>query len=166
MELSNRAFAGLVLIASAAVLGTALGSQYWGGLAPCELCILQRWPWSVAITICIVALFAGGRSGLSWLALVLAVVFLVGVGFGLYHVAVEQHWIAGPAACTSPSGNAASVEELRRQILGQAPVLCDRPAWTLFGVSMAGWNVLASLVMAAFCFIVFRRARRPRHRPA
>jgi disulfide bond formation protein DsbB len=144
------------------VLGTALASQYWGGLAPCELCLLQRWPWTAAITISIVALFAGGRSGLPWLALALGVVFLIGSGLAVYHVGVEQHWIAGPTSCTANSGNAASVEELKRQILGQAPVLCDRPAWTLFGVSLAGWNLLASLIMAGFCLAVFRLARLPR----
>src|SRR5665213_1706683 len=51
MALTTRQFAGAVLVASAAVLGAALLSQYWGGLAPCELCLLQRWPWWVAIAI-------------------------------------------------------------------------------------------------------------------
>src|SRR5437870_3380400 len=63
MTVSIRAFAGCVLAASAAVLGTALLSQYWGGLAPCELCLLQRWPWTAAIVISLVAVLAGrGRA--------------------------------------------------------------------------------------------------------
>src|SRR3954471_12471434 len=105
MTLSIRAFAGFVLAASAAVLGTALLSQYFGGLAPCELCLLQRWPWAAAITISIVALFVGGdrrqARSLLGVALVLGLVFLVGVGFAFYHVGVEQHWFAGPSACTA-----------------------------------------------------------------
>jgi disulfide bond formation protein DsbB len=48
---------------------------------------------------------------------------------------------------------------MKQQILGTAPVLCDRPAWTLFGVSMAGWNLLASLVMAGCCIGALRHAR-------
>ena len=100
MTLSIHAFAGFVLVASAAVLGAALFSQYWGGLVPCELCVLQRWPWAVAVTISIVALFAGGRRSLPWVALVLGLVFLVSIGFAFYHVGVEQHWFAGPSACT------------------------------------------------------------------
>src|SRR5215208_2402769 len=75
MILSIRAFAGFVLAASAVVLGTALLSQYWGGLAPCELCLLQRWPWGVAITISLVTVLVGGRAALPWVALILAVVF-------------------------------------------------------------------------------------------
>src|SRR5947207_318952 len=59
MSLSTRAFAGFVLIASALVLGTALLSQYWGGLAPCELCLLQRWPWAAAIVVSLVLVLVG-----------------------------------------------------------------------------------------------------------
>ncbi len=124
--LSPRAFAGFVLMASAIVLGAALLSQYWGGLAPCELCLLQRWPWAAAIAISLVALIAVSRSALPWVALGLALIFVLGVAAAFYHVGVEQHWFE----------------------------------WSLFGVSLAGWNLLASLGMAALCADVFRRTRR------
>jgi disulfide bond formation protein DsbB len=52
-----------------------------------------------------------------------------------------------------------TLEQMKQQILGTAPVLCDRPAWTLFGVSMAGWNLLASLIMAGCCIAALRHAR-------
>ena len=160
MMLTSRGFAGFVLIASAVVLGSAFMSQYWGGLAPCELCLLQRWPWAAAILIALVALVAGSRPALPWVALVLAIVFALSVGFAFYHVGVEQHWFAGPSACTASDGGAVTLEEMKRQILGTAPVLCDRVQWSLFGVSLAGWNLLASLGMAAVCAIAFARTRR------
>ncbi len=160
MTLTIRGFAGFVLAASGAVLGAALLSQYWGGLAPCELCLLQRWPWAVAIAISLVALVVGRRPALPWLALVLAVVFAVGVAFAFYHLGVEQKWFAGPSACTAGAAGAMTLEEMKRQILGTAPVLCDRVQWSLFGVSLAGWNLLASLVMAALCGAVSRHSRR------
>jgi len=159
-----RPFAGIVLAIGAVVLGTALASQYWGGLAPCELCLLQRWPWDAAIAIAIVVLFVGREPALPWVALLFALVFSVSAAFGLYHVGVEQHWWAGPTACTA-GGGAATIEELRRQILGTQPVLCDQPAWTLFGISLAGWNLLASLAVAAGCLAVFWRNRRPAGAP-
>jgi disulfide bond formation protein DsbB len=160
MIVTPRAFAGFVLIASATVLGSALLSQYWGGLAPCELCLLQRWPWAAAIVISLVALVAGSRPALPWVALGLDAVFALGVVFAFYHVGVEQHWFAGPTACTA-SGSATTLEEMKRQILGTAPVLCDRVQWSLIGVSLAGWNLLASLGMAAVCAFVFAHTRRP-----
>jgi disulfide bond formation protein DsbB len=98
MKLTTRAFAGFVLAASAIVLGIALLSQYWGGLAPCELCLMQRWPWGIAITISLVAVLVGARPALPWVAMVLAVVFAAGVVFAFYHVGVEQKWFAGPSA--------------------------------------------------------------------
>src|SRR2546421_10141899 len=161
MSLSTRAFAGFVLIASALVLGTALLSQYWGGLAPCELCLLQRWPWAAAIVISLVLVLVGERARLDWVALVLGLVFSVSVGFAFYHVGVEQHWFAGPSACTAAGGGAMTLEDMKRQILGTAPVLCDRVQWSLVGVSLAGWNLLASLGMVAICTGTFRRTRRP-----
>jgi disulfide bond formation protein DsbB len=160
MPLTTRNFAGFVLLVSFAVLGTALLSQYWGGLAPCELCLLQRWPWGVAIAISLVALVVGNRPSLPWVALVLAIVFATGAVFAFYHVGVEQKWFAGPSACTA-HGDATTLEEMKRQIIGTAPVLCDRVQWSLFGVSLAGWNLLASLAMAAICLWGFARTRRP-----
>ena len=167
MTLTVRGFAGFVMIASAVVLGAALLSQYWGGLAPCELCLLQRWPWKIAIVISLAALLAGRPPMLPWVALLFALIFMTGVAFAFYHVGVEQHWFAGPSACTAQGGGALTLEDMKRQILGTAPVLCDQVQWSLFGVSLAGWNLLASLAMAAICAVVFGRARRPApRRPA
>jgi len=146
------------------VLGGALLSQYWGGLAPCELCLLQRWPWVAAILISLIAIMVGSRSALPWVALLLAAVFAIGSALAFYHVGIEKHWFAGPNACTGAATGADTVEALKARILGQMPVRCDEPAWSLWGISLAGWNLLASLVMAGSCLAVFSRLRRPRQR--
>ena len=160
----------LVLAAAAAVVGTALLSQYWGGLAPCELCLLQRWPWAVAIVISFVATMVGNRpawppGALSWVALLLGAVFAIGSVLAFYHVGVERHWFAGPTACTGAATAADTVEALKARILGQQPVRCDEVAWSLWGISLAGWNLLASLVMTGCCLAAFVQSRGPRRRP-
>ncbi len=76
--------------------------------------------------------------------------FLVGAGLAAFHVGVEQHWWAGTAECGANFGPAGSVEELRRRLLAQAVVRCDEVAWSLFGISMAGYNFLLSLALAVF----------------
>src|SRR5580692_2206791 len=157
MVLTIRQFAGAVLAASVAVLGAALLSQYWGGLAPCELCLLQRWPWWIAIAIAAAAWLIGGRLALPIPAVLLAIVFFVGAGIAFYHVGVEQHWFAGPTACTASGGAANSVDALRAQLLGTKPVMCDQVQWSLLGISLAGWNLLASLAMGGFCAMTARR---------
>ena len=146
------------------MLGSALLSQYWGGLAPCELCLLQRWPWVAGILISLIAIIVGSRSALPWVALLLAAVFAIGSALAFYHVGVEKHWFAGPNACTGAATAADTVEALKARILGQMPVRCDEPAWSLWGISLAGWNLLASLVMAGSCLAVFSWLRRPRQR--
>src|SRR5579862_4491887 len=152
MLLTTRGFAGFVLIASVIVLGTALLSQYWGGLIPCELCLLQRWPWRVAIVLAAVAWLAGDRVPLTAAALAFALLFFISAGLGFYHVGVEQHWFAGPTACSASAGlTATTIEELRRQLEAAPVVMCDQVQWALFGISLAGWNVVASLALAGFC---------------
>jgi disulfide bond formation protein DsbB len=155
----TRQFPVFVLTTSAIVLVVVLLSQYWGGLAPCELCLLQRWPWGVAIVIAFIATMVGSRPALPWVALLLAAVFLISSALAFYHVGVEQHWFAGPTACTAPATGAETVEQLKTQLLRQQPVRCDEPAWTLLGVSLAGWNLLGSLVMTGCCFWAFMQSR-------
>jgi disulfide bond formation protein DsbB len=155
----TRSFTAFVLAASATVLGAALLSQYWGGLAPCELCLLQRWPWAFAIVVSFVATMVGSGPALPWVALLLAAIFAVSGAFAFYHVGVEQHWFAGPTACSGAATAADTVEALKAQLLRQQPVRCDEVAWSLGGISLAGWNLLASLVMTGCCLAAFRQAR-------
>jgi disulfide bond formation protein DsbB len=153
MKGGARLFPMFVLTASAVVMLTVLLSQYWGGLAPCELCLAERWSWDVAIVIAFVATMAGSRHALPWVALLLTAVFITGSVLAFYHVGVEQHWFAGPRACTAEA-TPATLEALKAQLMHQQPVRCDEPAWTLFGVSLAAWNLLASLAMAAISVVV------------
>jgi disulfide bond formation protein DsbB len=165
MTVPTRGFPDFVLAASAVVLGGALASQHWGGLAPCELCLMQRWPWGVAIVISFVATMVGSRPAFPWVALLLAAAFTVGTVLAFYHVGVEQHWFTGPTACSGAATAADTVEALKAQILRQQPVRCDEVAWSLWGVSLTGWNLLASLVMTGVCLAVFRWSRRVSLRP-
>ncbi len=144
---------GLVLAASIAVLGTALLSQYVGGLQPCILCLYQRVPYVLTIALSGLALatyLAGQPQPVvaRWALAACATVFLVGGGIAAYHVGVEQGWWAGTASCTSPDLNAMTIEELREHLLAAPIVRCDEVAWSLFGISMAGYNVLTSLALA------------------
>ncbi len=159
MTTRARAFPIFVLAASAVVLGGALLSQYWGGLAPCELCLKERWPWIAAIAISLVATTTSRRPTSPRIALMLAAVFVIGSALAFYHVGVEQHWFAGPSACTAAAGTPTTLEALKAQLLHQQPVRCDEPAWSLFGISLAGWNLLASLAMVGICLAMLLRLR-------
>jgi disulfide bond formation protein DsbB len=150
----------LILLASAVVVGTALLSQYVGGLQPCELCLYQRWPYYGVIAVTLAATVAGNRRLTTAAMALAALAFLVGAGLAFYHVGIEQHWFAGPTACTGGAAAGDSLEDFRRRLLAQQPVACDQPQWTLFGVSLAGWNLLASLGLVVLCVGALRRAAR------
>jgi disulfide bond formation protein DsbB len=155
--IATRSFAGFVFVASALVLGAALLSQYWGGLAPCELCLKERWPWDAALLIAALAFLLSGRVPVGWPAVVLALIFAAGAALAFYHVGVEQHWFAGPSSCTTNATGAQTIDDLKKQLLATEPVLCDQVQWSLFGISLAGLNLIASAVMTIACVAAARR---------
>jgi disulfide bond formation protein DsbB len=158
---SPRALVSLLLVASAAIVGSALLFQYVGGLEPCELCLYQRWPYYAAIVATGVALLSGGDRAMGAVIALCAFLFAASTVLAFYHVGVEHHWFAGPSACTGSVSGASSIEALKAQLLARQPVNCDEPAWRLFGISLAGWNLVASALITAFCLgAVVSRTRR------
>ncbi|MEM9048411.1 MAG: disulfide bond formation protein B [Pseudomonadota bacterium] len=151
---------GLILFAglgSLALLAGALAFQFLGGLAPCSMCIWQRWPHAAALAATALGLAALPRLS----ALFGAGAMLAGVGLALYHVGVEQRWWAGPATCSAGDIGGLSAEALFEQIMTAPIVRCDEVAWDFLAISMAGWNGLLSLALAALWLGVLRRPGRP-----
>lgn len=145
MTQSSRTPILLATLGSAALLGGAFAFQYIGGLAPCQLCLWQRWPHAAAILIGVVALITGWR-GLAWLG---ALAALATAGIGVFHVGVEQLWWEGLASCTAGSIEGISTADLLDPTKDVAAVVrCDEIAWQMLGISMAGWNAILSVILA------------------
>jgi disulfide bond formation protein DsbB len=141
-------------LGSAAVLLGAYGFQHLGGMAPCKLCLWQRWPHAAAILIgCLILLT--NKLKLAWLG---AIAALGTAAIGAYHAGVEQGLWEGPTSCTSSGVSNLSAQELMDQILSAPLVRCDDIAWQLAGISMAGWNAILSLVLAVIWIQIARRA--------
>ncbi len=149
----------LILMVSIAILVTVFTSQYGFGLRPCELCLFQRVPYGVVIFLTLLGL--GLRLDAKKSALLLglcSLAFVVGAGLGLYHTGVEQHWWAGPTSCSGGLGTVHSVEDLAALLSKPINIpQCDKIAWSLFGISMAGYNLLASIALAVFSALSARR---------
>ncbi|MBY6042594.1 disulfide bond formation protein B [Phaeobacter italicus] len=137
----------LIILASAgsaALLLGAFGFQYIGEMAPCKLCIWQRYPHGAAVVIGVIAL----AFPLLILPYLGALAALATAGVGAYHTGVERGWWEGPSTCTSgPIGNL-SADELMQQIMSAPLVRCDDVPWEMLGLSMASWNAVASFVLA------------------
>lgn len=158
MRFDLRLLSLLTAIAGVAVLLAAFVFQHIGGLEPCVLCVYQRWPWVAVILLGGLSFALGGNRALLAMA-VLAL--LVGAGIGGFHVGVEQHWWAGTAECGGQAGTAQTVADLKRQLLATEVTRCDEVAWSLFGISMAGYNVILSAGLAVLLsFGLLRRQRR------
>lgn len=145
--------AGLIaLLGSGGLLLGALGFQYIADLPPCPLCIEQRIPHLAAILFGLYA-FAGDRHGTDMnftlgMSLLAALALAVTGAMGVHHAGIEYDWWQGPTSCTQASA-ATTLEELIAEIEAQSVVMCDEAPWTLFNISLAGYNALASFGLAA-----------------
>ncbi len=147
----------IILAAAAGSLALLLGAFAFQalGYAPCQLCLWQRWPHAAAVVIGVLLLIS--RQG--WLAWLGALAALTTAAIGLFHVGVEQQWWEGLASCTANALAGVSAGDLlSTETTVGAPVRCDQVAWSLLGISMAGFNVLFSL---AFAGLWVKAARLP-----
>ena len=142
-------------------INAAFFMQYVVGVQPCILCLYQRLPYVLLGVLGLTALVFGGRRKTLRVVLLglMAVAMLIDCGTAIFHVGIENHWWAGTPGCGVPAP-AASVEELRARLLEGPIVRCDEVAWSLFGISLAGYNIAITLGMAIFALAATRKAMR------
>lgn len=147
---------GFALFLTIAVILAALAFEHLGGYQPCELCLMQRYAYYAAIPalfIALVSLSADAPRIAALLFFLVALAFLANAGLGIYHSGVEWKFWPGPDTCTGGGGLpqlSTKAGDLMKQLEATRVVRCDEPSWRLFGLSFAGWNVVASFV--AFIF--------------
>ena len=136
------------LAVPAALLAGAYAFEYIGGLPPCEMCWWQRWAHMAALAFALLSFAAAtrlpdrGRSFV-WLA---GLAILASGAIGAYHAGVEAGLFEGFTQCTAVSG--ASGGDLLAEIMAAPLVRCDQVPWEMFGISMAGWNAILSILAA------------------
>lgn len=156
MTLTHKHLIVLAAGGSAALLLGAFAFQHLGGMAPCKLCLWQRWPHGAAALIGVLALLWGsGAAALAWAgALAAAATGVIGV----YHTGVERGWWQGPDTCTAGPVAGQSPDALFDQIMNAPLVRCDEVPWEMFGLSMASWNAVIAFALAAVWVMAARRA--------
>ena len=154
----------LAVAVPAALLAGACGSEYWGGLFPCEMCWWQRYAHFVALAFALLSLalrsFPDRGRSLVWLA---ALAILASGGIGAYHAGVELGIFEGFTQCTSTAGAGLSTEELLKTVMAAPLIRCDEVQFAFLGVSMAGWNAILSCLSALV--ILWLSLKRPEARP-
>lgn len=140
-------------IVMALVVGSALGFEHIGGYIPCALCLAQRTPYYIGVPLMVLAAINSALGGPAFvtrgLLLIGGLLMIYGGALGVYHSGVEWHFWPGPATCaTAAQGVTTDASDLLGEINSIKPPSCDAAALRVFGLSFAGWNVLASVALA------------------
>jgi disulfide bond formation protein DsbB len=154
---SQETRAVLIAAASIAILAAVWILQGMG-YAPCELCLTQRYAFYVAIPLALLIAFLAGRSvhGPARIGFaVLAILFVASAVLAAYHTGVEYHWWQGPTACTGGPGSL-DVNDLVKALDSVKVVRCDEVQLRIAGLSLAGWNVVASAALAVYAALAAR----------
>ena len=145
----------LVLGVPAALLAGAYISEYGFGLVPCEMCWWQRYAHFAALALALIAFFAPPRR--LWVALA-AIALLTSGLIGAFHAGVEYHWWEGFTTCSSNS--VADAADPLEAIMSAPLIRCDVAQWTLWGISLAGFNFLISTAAALLAFVLLGRKQK------
>ncbi|MBO9622111.1 MAG: disulfide bond formation protein B [Sphingomonas sp.] len=150
----------IALLLPLALMAGALGSQYLGGLIPCEMCMWQRWPHYAAIVVAALSFVVRPRPVQMLFVLFAGVLIAVSGAIGVFHAGVEYHWWPGITACTTSVTPNADPMAMLTEALRKPLVRCDAPQWSLFGISLAGFNAILSVAGAVAIFALAPRKAR------
>jgi disulfide bond formation protein DsbB len=134
--------------------------QYGFGLEPCRLCLWQRWPYVAALALGLLGAAAPGWA--RWAVGLAGLAFLTGAGIAGFHAGVEYGWWEGLPGCAGEGlSGGVTMEDLQGALAGEDRVVpCDEPAFVFAGLSMAGWNFVLSLGLAAVSLAALARIGR------
>jgi disulfide bond formation protein DsbB len=154
-------FGAMALLLAAGAIVVALAFEHIGGYVPCPLCLEQRYAYYAGVPLlflALVGLSAGQPRPAAILFVLVALAFLANAALGVYHAGAEWHFWAGPAACSGSQQLTTSAGNMLEALQHTNVVRCDEAAWRLVGISFAGWNVVASLLIAWLSIRAMREA--------
>ncbi len=155
----NAIYVGLAM---ALVVGTALAFEHIGGYIPCKLCLEQRTPYYLGAPLMLLAALSAHKQWPACLARGLLAIggllMAYGMATAIFHAGIEWSWWSGPTDCTAAATNVTTnANDLLGDLNALTPPSCDKAALRILGLSMAGWNVPASLVLMLASFGLARR---------
>jgi disulfide bond formation protein DsbB len=152
----ERGLALLALVVSLGALGAAFGSEWFGGVVPCALCLVERWPYRIAAALAVAALIVPPRVAARVLLWLIVLTMAGSVAAAFVHVGVEQGWWPSPLPeCAAPSFGGGSIAQRLARMPATPAKPCDDPTFLIPGVplSMAGMNLALGLAFGGFLAI-------------
>ena len=156
------------VLAAATMLAIAHAFETFGGYAPCTLCLRQREVYwlilGAGLAFMVLVRMPGGprwRQATCW---ILGLAFLAGATVAAYHAGAEWKFWPGPQACAATGTGQVTAADMQALLSGAKvrPPACDEAPWVFLGLSMAGWNALGSLMLAALSVLAALRERAKR----
>lgn len=142
------------------LLAGAVSFQKFGGLVPCEMCMMQRWPHVAAAAIATMAFLIRNPKARRMAVMSAAFAILTSAAIAVDHLGVERHWWAGHTACTSAMPTGLSTAEFLEKMMSMPLVRCDVPQWTFIGLSLADLNAMASGIGGLLTGLLVLRSRK------
>ncbi len=158
----TRVALALAAIAAASALGAAIAAETFLGVVPCALCLLERWPWRIALLIALVGYFLPRLAARVALGLA-GLVVLGGAGIAVVHVGVEDgRWPSPLPECAAPHFTGGTIAERLANMPDHPSKPCDEPSYILpdLPISTAGLNLLMSLAFSSSIAMFLLRSRR------
>ena len=151
-------FFKISFLVSSIMLISAFYLEYFHGALPCDLCITQRWFHGVIIAYSLVIIFILNKTSISKKLLLLGgtILWLSSSIAGIYHFGIEMHFWAGPDGCSS---NIDFSKDTLTYLLNKSHIKCDEVMFEILGLSLAGWNVLASFFIFLLAIILLFNKR-------
>ena len=158
---AERSAGALVALVGAVALGVAWFAEHRLRMAPCALCLLERWPYRAMIVLGLATMLVPLR--LAGLALLLCgLALLVAIGLSLTHVGVEQHWWPDPLPeCMAPHFHRGSFSERLASMPLRPAKPCDAPNRLLafLPLSMASLDLIYAVAACVLTGVAMRRRR-------
>ena len=148
----------VIMIACLVVLGSVYSLEYFIGFEPCNLCIYQRWPWWMAFLLSVTTHLP--NLPYLWISRLISLAgfsIIISGAIALYHVGIEYDWWSGPSTCTNNGVLPNTLSDLHANKNISLITPCDKVPWSLFGLSLAFYNLVGSIVIGVSVLIVGMR---------
>ena len=146
----------ILFLLSSLVIGSALIAEYFFDLAPCKMCLKQRHPYYVIISL-VILFYLFKKTTNIWLFILSQLALLYGLFYAIWHVGIEKQILTGPVSCSGALIQTDSIQNLKKQISNQDIVSCSEITWAIAGFSAATLNTLLILLILIFnTILIFR----------
>ena len=152
IKLKKKNYYQILLILSILILLSAFVIEFIFGYQPCNLCIIERFPYMIAITIILLTYIF--KKNIIFYDILLVLVFLFSILISIYHFGIEQGMIEESMVCKSKSLDLITKEDILNS-LQDLRISCKDVAFRIFGLSLTTYNIIISIIMLLLSIKVY-----------